>query len=137
MIDYIFRELAVNYLGRNDLAHVDPDTEEGSNSPKNVVKRFVSDSDADDDLDYPGELLIDRDRTKEDGLKQRSSISLAPQGSKQIYVSDESAGLKFKVKQAIESGYTGDVCTDCQSMTMVHNGTCLKCMTCGTTTGCS
>ncbi len=138
VIDYIFRELAVNYLGRNDLAHVDPDTAEGNSSPKNVVKRFVSDSEEDDDdLDYAGDRLSDKDRTKDDGLKQRSSISLAPQESKPIYVSDESAGLKFKVKQAIESGYTGDVCTECQSMTMVRNATCLKCMTCGATTGCS
>lgn len=34
-------------------------------------------------------------------------------------------------------GYTGDICNDCQNMTMVRNGTCLKCETCGSTTGCS
>jgi ribonucleoside-diphosphate reductase alpha chain len=42
-----------------------------------------------------------------------------------------------KVKQAIEKGYTGDICLECQSLTMVRNGTCLKCMTCGSTSGCS
>ncbi|RPI59835.1 MAG: hypothetical protein EHM44_11445, partial [Ignavibacteriales bacterium] len=45
--------------------------------------------------------------------------------------------MTTKVKQAIENGYTGDICPECQSITMVRNGTCLKCMTCGSTTGCS
>ena len=34
-------------------------------------------------------------------------------------------------------GYTGDVCNDCGNLTMVRNGSCLKCDTCGGTTGCS
>jgi ribonucleoside-diphosphate reductase alpha chain len=34
-------------------------------------------------------------------------------------------------------GYEGDACGDCGQFTMVRNGTCLKCITCGTTTGCS
>jgi ribonucleoside-diphosphate reductase alpha chain len=34
-------------------------------------------------------------------------------------------------------GYEGDPCGDCGQFTMVRNGTCLKCITCGTTTGCS
>ena len=42
-----------------------------------------------------------------------------------------------KIKQARTLGYTGDICPDCQSLTMVRNGTCLKCETCGATTGCS
>ena len=42
-----------------------------------------------------------------------------------------------KVVKAREQGYTGDICPECGSMTMVRNGTCLKCNTCGSTTGCS
>jgi ribonucleoside-diphosphate reductase alpha chain len=34
-------------------------------------------------------------------------------------------------------GYEGDPCGECGQFTMVRNGTCLKCITCGTTTGCS
>ena len=34
-------------------------------------------------------------------------------------------------------GYTGDACPDCGSFTMVRNGACLKCNTCGATSGCS
>ena len=34
-------------------------------------------------------------------------------------------------------GYEGDSCDECGNFTLVRNGTCLKCMTCGSTTGCS
>lgn len=34
-------------------------------------------------------------------------------------------------------GYTGDTCQDCGNLSMVRNGTCLKCDTCGATSGCS
>jgi ribonucleoside-diphosphate reductase alpha chain len=39
--------------------------------------------------------------------------------------------------EAQMKGYTGDQCSECHNFTMVRNGTCLKCDTCGTTTGCS
>lgn len=34
-------------------------------------------------------------------------------------------------------GYTGDVCSVCQGSRMRHNGSCLVCDDCGSTTGCS
>jgi ribonucleoside-diphosphate reductase alpha chain len=34
-------------------------------------------------------------------------------------------------------GYEGDSCSECGNFTLVRNGTCLKCVTCGSTTGCS
>lgn len=34
-------------------------------------------------------------------------------------------------------GYTGDDCQTCGQFTMVRNGTCLKCDSCGATSGCS
>lgn len=34
-------------------------------------------------------------------------------------------------------GYTGDSCSECGNYTMVRNGSCLKCNSCGATTGCS
>lgn len=40
-------------------------------------------------------------------------------------------------EQATAQGFTGDQCNDCGNFTMVRNGTCLKCNTCGGTTGCS
>ncbi len=42
-----------------------------------------------------------------------------------------------KIAQAVALGFTGDECRDCGNFTLVRNGTCLKCETCGSTTGCS
>src|SRR6185312_7115251 len=39
--------------------------------------------------------------------------------------------------QALAQGYTGNMCSECQNFTMVRNGTCEKCNTCGATSGCS
>ena len=40
-------------------------------------------------------------------------------------------------KVARMKGYEGDACGDCGNFTLVRNGTCLKCETCGATSGCS
>ncbi len=126
IIDYIFRELAVSYLGRNDLSHVDEDELKSSNTATTSVvePEYVSE-------EVISERMIDLDKTIS-GTKK--AVSLNGNGS----------GLKNKVlkisKQIDEArslGYTGDICPECQSMTMVRNGTCLKCETCGATTGCS
>ena len=42
-----------------------------------------------------------------------------------------------RLKQAKLLGYAGDPCEECGQFTLVRNGTCLKCDTCGATTGCS
>lgn len=41
------------------------------------------------------------------------------------------------ISNARAKGYEGDACPECNQFTMVRNGTCLKCMTCGSTSGCS
>jgi ribonucleoside-diphosphate reductase alpha chain len=43
----------------------------------------------------------------------------------------------IKIAQARVKGYEGDPCPVCGYFTLVRNGTCLKCETCGSTTGCS
>ena len=48
------------------------------------------------------------------------------------------AGGKARlIAEARIKGYEGDACPECQQFTMVRNGTCLKCMSCGATSGCS
>ena len=42
-----------------------------------------------------------------------------------------------KIREARMKGYEGDACGECGNFTLVRNGTCLKCDTCGSTTGCS
>jgi len=43
----------------------------------------------------------------------------------------------YKIVQARIKGYEGDPCPSCGSFTLIRNGTCMKCHTCGGTTGCS
>jgi len=42
-----------------------------------------------------------------------------------------------RVREARLKGYEGDPCGECGNFTLVRNGTCLKCATCGATSGCS
>ncbi|MEM9423111.1 MAG: hypothetical protein AAF986_11555, partial [Pseudomonadota bacterium] len=57
----------------------------------------------------------------------------------------EEAGLALKPEASLEEqrvmaraqGYEGENCSECGNFTMVRNGTCLKCVTCGSTSGCS
>ena len=39
--------------------------------------------------------------------------------------------------EAKVKGYEGESCRECGNFTLVRNGTCLKCDTCGGTSGCS
>ena len=42
-----------------------------------------------------------------------------------------------KRAEAKAQGYEGEACSECGNFTLLRNGTCLKCNTCGSTTGCS
>ena len=42
-----------------------------------------------------------------------------------------------RVAEARMKGYEGDACGSCGNFTLVRNGTCMKCNTCGSTSGCS
>jgi ribonucleoside-diphosphate reductase alpha chain len=42
-----------------------------------------------------------------------------------------------KRAEARAKGYEGEACGECGNFTLVRNGTCMKCDTCGSTTGCS
>jgi ribonucleoside-diphosphate reductase alpha chain len=44
--------------------------------------------------------------------------------------------LDARTKARIQ-GYEGEACGECGNYTLVRNGTCMKCNTCGSTSGCS
>ena len=46
-------------------------------------------------------------------------------------------GHLSQIREARMKGYAGDACGECGNFTLVRNGTCLKCDTCGGTSGCS
>jgi ribonucleoside-diphosphate reductase alpha chain len=132
VIDYIFRELAVTYLGRNDLSHVDSD-EIKSKASRGIVKKLADPEFESEEV--ISERLVELDKDNIDSYNY--SLSSKTVVAKEKTTSQSFNAMTTKVKQAIENGYTGDICPECQSITMVRNGTCLKCMTCGSTTGCS
>ena len=121
VIDYIFRELAITYLERTDLGH-------GINE---------------EDLrhDALGQKAHPEDEASEkaDQEKVRAAMdatTLVAVGSAFPGKADKTISL-HDIRDARTKGYEGDPCPECQQFTMVRNGACLKCMSCGATSGCS
>jgi ribonucleoside-diphosphate reductase alpha chain len=194
IIDYVFRELAVSYLGRNDLAHVDTDFSntslgkgitEGKALPfsKGLTRgaspvKLVSGIGTADPKGFagtPGSGTKATTPTAYAGTNIRpissASAASAVQASAPAF-SEGATAFKRDFEQAAEpqpepetdalftdaaaeeaaeakalaadrrmksmmQGYTGNSCSECQNFTMVRNGTCEKCDTCGATSGCS
>ena len=161
VLDYIFRELAISYLERHDLAHVDPSEighdalgagEAEGREPKPVpASRYVSNGYA---RSRPDNLVL----LPSSGLAAaaRAVLGAAPRvqamphslGAAAVAVAAgaharvEAVAVPLKtaadlVAQARLRGYEGAACDECGNFTMVRNGTCLKCDTCGATSGCS
>jgi len=130
VIDYIFRELAVSYLGRYDLAHVEP-TELNGKVSKGIVKKIVEPEFESEEIVSERLVELDKNDSYEYSLSSHETKSSATMDSL------PSDSIASKLKRAIQAGYTGDICPECQSTMMVRNGTCLKCLSCGATTGCS
>lgn len=126
VIDYIFRELAVTYLGRDDLAHV---------SPEETFQRTLRPVDGEDEADTTAPLSA-----VADAISMKAPVENEPVASYTPSIhsgSDNRTKMQSDVDRAKQLGYTGDSCSECGNMTLVRNGTCLKCNTCGATSGCS
>jgi ribonucleoside-diphosphate reductase alpha chain len=162
ILDYIFRELAISYMGRDDLAH-HPLGEEGFDAigsgvdkekiqeeAASLVSRGFGRSSTMDNLVVLRGGEFDR-------LRQASNGDLAPSndiGGPGDDNADTTTSRKPKAapagklatpkmdplspsEEARIKGYEGDACYACGQFTLVRNGTCLKCDSCGETTGCS
>ncbi|SHG09177.1 ribonucleoside-diphosphate reductase class II [Kaistia soli DSM 19436] len=171
ILDYVFRELAVSYLGRNDLAHVVPEdnnatTLGGGDQPtsrpapvshglvRGKTERFKL-------IERPGDskgaatapvtaasvvtalrttglsgsaaVAFKRDVVTETETTIETTVGIVestPSQQPKSSVAEQAAIARMK-------GYEGESCTECANFTMVRNGTCLKCDTCGNTSGCS
>ena len=165
VIDYLFRELAISYLGRNDLAHATPDDllpftvgtgdkqadlpESAQVQPSDIVRRVASTGYVRNNL-----RVLDGGQTQRavaamqlaatgtTGAAPAPSVSVAVAASASVAVGTSYGGSMSdnrydRVREAKARGYEGDPCGECGNMTLVRNGTCLKCDTCGSTTGCS
>jgi ribonucleoside-diphosphate reductase alpha chain len=63
-------------------------------------------------------------------LKERAEDAAIKAGKARELVAKRAAEARMK-------GYEGDACGGCGNFTLVRNGTCMKCNTCGSTSGCS
>tara|TARA_Y100000593_G_scaffold10924_1_gene19482 strand:- start:2129 stop:2746 length:618 start_codon:yes stop_codon:yes gene_type:complete len=102
-LDYIFRELAVRYDDRQDLAHVPPAQIE--------EKKYI-----------PPILPV---ATEKAPVTEKVPVEVTPKTT------------PSKAEEAKVKGYEGEACTSCSQFTLVRNGSCLKCVSCGETSGCS
>ncbi|MCS6760899.1 MAG: vitamin B12-dependent ribonucleotide reductase [Candidatus Devosia symbiotica] len=171
ILDYVFRELAVSYLDRDDLAHVNPEspTSLGKGADKDKAGRSTAAAPASMEADRFVSRGMTRGRVTNKSLMivsgdhhlnpvqamqtstvtalkaataLKTEIQLAPTAFpaaefSPILSPSPSKDSGLLRAEAQMKGYTGDQCTECHNFTMVRNGTCLKCDTCGTTTGCS
>ena len=146
VLDYIFRELAVSYLGRNDLGHAEPEeqfdsigggTAEGmAAGPEDVMRRVAS-------TGYMrNNLYVIKQNESGSTETVASAAALTGVGTAEAVavsavITEEVDSTLDRVIEARMQGYEGDACGDCGNFTLVRNGTCLKCVTCGSTSGCS
>ncbi|MGE4063980.1 MAG: vitamin B12-dependent ribonucleotide reductase [Rhodospirillaceae bacterium] len=163
LLDYVFRELAVSYLGRHDLAHASeadmlPDAMgEGESAQKllqiaekSVSKGLIRQSNlyflkqpqrggeqanagAMTSISAPSAPTV----TMAAGAQALAQGAFAQEEVKVTRVTEVTESRRSAVHVARMKGYEGDACGDCGNFTLLRNGTCLKCDTCGTTSGCS
>lgn len=138
ILDYIFRELAITYLNRTDLAHVIPSTSSdgiGEVSEYKILE--TAKSTGNQQTIQMNQSQAEQKTTGTYGvtLKMGSAQSTSKSNVSDISASRNDASMKSALARM--KGYEGDACSDCGNFTMVRNGTCLKCDTCGSTSGCS
>jgi ribonucleoside-diphosphate reductase alpha chain len=149
ILDYVFRELAVSYMSRFDLAHVDPSESNFDAMGKGVEEGKVPDDAPEQTATKYVSKGLTRSRTDRLVVVARGTEATGP-AVKTVAVGAvevESSPVKFGFSrldtkmsaraEAKAKGYVGESCTECGNFTLVRNGTCLKCDTCGSTTGCS
>jgi len=186
VLDYIFRELAVSYLGREDLAHVIPSHDEDLGGGEreggkreaasdlaqtlskvsagylrghfnqlvvvrsgNTVQKVEAHAEhlhehAHEEIDVDVRLAELRTQLEEatDNPVATAMAALETRFAADAHAAATKAGSKrdMQAKRAAEArlkGYEGDACGSCGNFTLLRNGTCLKCDTCGGTSGCS
>ncbi len=155
ILDYIFRELAVSYLDRTDLAHVKPEgaafddigrgqeegvsnvthvTESGASKSLEVLKQISSTGYLRKRL--PQELIVLQGGQYSGNLAFDTQTEVLPEPGAVIGNVTQSTSMDARTKAKMQ-GYEGDPCGECGNYTLVRNGTCMKCNTCGSTSGCS
>ena len=151
ILDYTFRELAISYLDRGDLGHVNVDdldvtTTGAGETQSDLVNKVTSRGfirkqglvvySNDGSAAVAKSFDADAETMLAGGAGDTATVTATDTAAEVVVgaVADQTAE---RVKQARMQGYEGEACPECQNFTLVRNGTCLKCNTCGGTTGCS
>ena len=166
ILDYVFRELAVSYLDRTDLAHVAPqgptfdDIGRGEEEGKRNFRDMpgARGSDAVEVLRKVVSTGYLRGRAPQEftvfnggaggtvafagGDASAALSSLVPEMGETVVTTTTTAlatgsAAIDPARKAKMQGYEGEACGECGNYTLVRNGTCMKCNTCGGTSGCS
>ncbi|MEQ9643710.1 MAG: vitamin B12-dependent ribonucleotide reductase [Alphaproteobacteria bacterium] len=163
VLDYLFRELAISYLGRNDLAHADPDDlrpdtvgdgeDEHTGGAGLAAEKITSRGYVRGQLAQLYMLRNDGETappaTASTALASGTVTEMRATSQVEVQIEEETTTktttttakvVDDRAQQIIQArmkGYEGDACGECGNFTLVRNGTCLKCDTCGGTTGCS
>ncbi|MEQ8603822.1 MAG: vitamin B12-dependent ribonucleotide reductase [Marivibrio sp.] len=160
ILDYIFREVAISYLGRDDLAHVQPDDmlpdtmgkgdKEGTLPPETAAAFAAIQKVASRGFVRKSDLTLYSNVTELSAGQPTASNDAGPSAARTQSHTHVSAAVAVeetvmedvdtrtdRIREARAKGYEGDSCGDCGNFTLVRNGTCMKCVTCGATSGCS
>ncbi|MBM1557193.1 vitamin B12-dependent ribonucleotide reductase [Sulfitobacter mediterraneus] len=164
ILDYIFRELAVSYLDRTDLAHVKPEGATFDDLGKGEAEENVANVSELSETAATRSLEVLKQISSTGYLRNRLPQELVVlQGGQEVAATSmevvapevASAGgvaVAMSTTTAVASGsvtsldartkakmqgYEGEACGECGNYTLVRNGTCMKCNTCGGTSGCS
>ncbi len=194
ILDYVFRELAVSYLGRHDLAHVDQSdldktslgrgitegkttpfskglyrgaspvklvsgiggepkgfgggsSPSGTTIPARATTTAFSGSNvlalkpaAEEAIAYKRDYEERARELAEEIVEEEAETASSTELFTDAAANEAAAAKKLAAtrrQQSLMQGYTGNECSECHNFTMVRNGTCEKCDTCGSTSGCS
>jgi ribonucleoside-diphosphate reductase alpha chain len=137
ILDYVFRSLGYDYLGRNDFVHVKaidevPEPNGGNKTQPAESKAIV--------IEESVETKVEIAPTRTSPSPEMSDMAVGVTGSTSTHSNGNGSMLKIKVGSVSEAqsfGYTGEHCSNCGSMRVKRNGSCTVCEDCGSTSGCS
>ncbi|MRX51570.1 vitamin B12-dependent ribonucleotide reductase [Paracoccus sp. S-4012] len=154
ILDYIFRELAVSYLDRTDLAHVKPngtsfDSLGGGEAEGRNIATVSEDKSRGLEMlrqisstgylrkRLPQELMVLQGGASATAMQAVAMRGMSEEGATyEVGAAVATVSMDARAKARMQ-GYEGEACTECGNYTLVRNGTCMKCNTCGGTSGCS
>lgn len=125
VLDYIFRDLAISYQDRHDLGQI---------KPEDLVSTSLQSKT--NGAEHKSAFENGRSDHPSRPVQSNVSASLARATAPRHDPAKLDPAIQ-SIRAARQKGYEGDPCPVCGHLTLVRSGTCLKCETCGSTTGCS